>query len=128
MRNRALLFAFLAMFASLAQAGESQVTPIEGADIVCQVRKNVFSINTVDQRVWHSKNSQNEGMEYQVLSWKQEDCPDCFLIQAQVTFLGETARLQWRTGLDSAGKLLLTITGTDGDGNEKQVAEAPCNK
>jgi hypothetical protein len=87
---------------------DSEMTPIENANVVCGDKGGAIYINAKDERVWQGELNDPEGIEHRVLEFKRFRCPDTYEIKSRVTFMGEYMDFKIRT--KGCGKKKTTMT------------------
>lgn len=75
----------------MAKANDNaEVTPIEGADLVCTRPGGMLAINAKDERVWQGDPGNTSGLELKINRFETFRCgPYCYDIGAELRMWGE---------------------------------------
>lgn len=120
-QQMALAILSLVGFMAVAQSSPGEITPIEGADLVCVYGEGgMIAINATDERVWQANPGDVEGLELKVVRFDRSRCPNTYDIQAKLMVFGEEADVQLTT--TSCGHSDITLEYKIGD----EVLEMKC--
>ena len=89
---------FVAALGAGAVATPGDITPIEGANLVCVYGDGgMVAINAKDERVWQGDPGDEEALELLVVQFNRFRCPNAYDIQAKLIVFGEEADVHLKT-------------------------------